>query len=49
MFNIGGRALDRVGTLTGLPNLTKLRMPISAAGGYVAKWLEELVVKWLCG
>lgn len=28
MYVVGGRALDRLGGLTVLPNLTKLRIPI---------------------
>ena len=30
VITAGGRALDGLGGLTGLPNLTKLRIPVSA-------------------
>ncbi len=40
---IGGRALDRLGGPTGLPNLTKLRIPMSMSAADRLRVLRSVV------
>jgi hypothetical protein len=43
LISNGGRALDGLGVLTGLPNLTKLRIPLTAIAGVRLRELSSVV------